>query len=694
MQKSKCTHIRVRDDNDYNLDAEALIKSIEKEHKIDFRSLPQWKELVKRLHVSQTDYKRRVQYANLQKAAIIDKLYMQSTRPSPFQLSEDLARTASKWQRMKDELKSAKIIPEDSPEEVSSESVREEVDTVHPNTENVTSDTTSMPEPSKLDVGVQYSVPQVIPPKTPTNLPVMICTNIHKTISTLDSRTSQLSFHLDRPQKMQLKDSEAEIKEWLPSTTAVVCNPTPIHIHNNTLDEQSLLFSLINCTGEYLHIRFKYVTEKSPFVRAKILPIIPKRLYPGIPFVFKLVFKLKSGEPFQSGLYFRVGRDVYANAPTVPLFLPIISTFGIDRVIRISDTVTIPPVYPWHITFGPESKNPRGVLRIAVGDSYSYHLHIYKRENDLSTESNVLVTLSMRPSTLNTESMEDRDTFIQSEATFAIDPSIHTRSSTKSSLAKTKPTKNKSPVNATTNTKPVPVEIEINEQIVIDDMIGMIIEDIVQLSLDTFVFDSTYEYLHPNSKKSINVFFTKAEHIGYHQSYYDLELIDPETETVAFNKTIKVFAEVLPNPIQITPIILDMSDAPNSHGYYKSQFVITNTHKVFSVTAHIKLTTKMKKLFHVTPMKTVVPQQSSITFQVSLCSRHYLAPSLANDFVHFTFKIVIRGYNTVFQHFPTIFYEMIAPCAAEFKEVYNEKYFRDTDTDLTSADSALPTAVS
>lgn len=643
MLSSKCTHLRIRDTNDYDINVDNLIKSIEKEYEIDFRSLPGWENLVQRLHVSATDYKRKIQDSHLRKSIIIDKLFIQSSRPSPFELTAGLCRTARKWHQLEIEVKKPKISLMPAALDVVPDIKLEEPkqsETPHPNTEIASAESFVVelepkPEPPKItDVEVH-----VESPVQTSHLPVTICTNHHKLISALGSQFSALSYKSILTETEGSVESEKEEWQRFKSTLLVKSIPMPITITNNTLKRQIVQFSVTNCTVEYIHIRFKRVLDYTPFVKIKILPVIPMRLYPGIAVIFKIIFKLKNQEEFKSGLYFRVGRDVYDEAPTEAFCIPFLSAFTKARSVTVSDT-SMPPIYPWHIK--RDSMYSTGHVTISVDDPYLYHLHIYKRIIDLSRESDIM--LSLQASGPDTESVEER-----------------TEIDIKTIVS---------------SAKGQNVQNEINS-INVADLMALIAHDIVTLALESFIFESTYLYLQPYSKVKIPVYFTKAEHIGCHQSYYDFELVDPETEKVMMTKTIKIFAEVLPNPIQIQPLILDMSKSPVCHGYCQDNFVVTNSHKLYPVTIKIKLTTKMKKMFYVEPMEAVVPPLSYVPFAVKFCSRDFLAVHPSEDLVHFTFKIIVLGYKAVYENVPPFFYEVIAPCAVEFKKVYNEKYFKE-----------------
>ncbi|XP_047031068.1 uncharacterized protein LOC124638215 [Helicoverpa zea] len=642
MLPKKCTHIRIRDYNDYTTDVEKLIKSIEDEYKIDFRSLPDWKHLVKRLHVAKTDCKQKLRDARLRKSMIIDKLYIQATRPSPFELSSGLCRTASKWRKIEMELKKPKQPPIPLLDLMALTAAKELPETPHQNTEIFSSEFSTSAEsivsvPSKVNVEVQVESP-VEPPR----LPICISTNAHKLFPSPGSKFSRISFRSIFSETGGSVVSDSDKEEWqrLKPTKRVVCTPTPIVLKDNSLKKQSVQFTVTNCTGEFMHIRFEKVIDDSHFLKTKILPVIPKRVYPGISVVYKLIFTLKTPDEFESGLYFKVGPDVYDGAAPEAFCIPIVSAFTISRCAIMPESITFPSVYPWH--FKRNDLYTTTNIEIAINDPYTYHLHIYKRVVDLARASNLI--LSMEPSGPRTESVRERKA----------DKDIDTLASSS--------------------------KVENNiDSLTVQEAMAFIANGIIELALDTFMFESTYLYLGPYEKTKIPVYFTKIECIGYHQNYYEFEFIDPETEIVKIRKTLKVYAEILAHPITIHPVILDMSKSPVSHGYCEDNFVVSNNHKLYPVTVKIKLTTKMKKMFYVEPMEAIIPESSCVPFAVKFCSRDFLSPKPSEDLVHFTFKVIVLGYKAVYDNVPPFFYEVIAPCAVEFKRVYNSKYFQDTE---------------
>ncbi|KAG6452015.1 uncharacterized protein LOC115444756 [Manduca sexta] len=645
MKISECHHVRIRDANNCNIDVEKFIQSIEKQYKIDFRSIPQWRESIQRLHVTTTDCKRKIQDSNRRKNLIINKICLQWSRPSPFELTDKLARTLNKWRKLPCYDRKRKISLKPEPEVIHSSSQLEEQsveasETAHQNTEIVPSEEHIE---AKLKATVDSEVKTWSSP-TPTHLPTSICTNPNKLISPLNSNDSPLMKESIISTDSVLK-TEMETKEWLifKSTLGIACSPAKLTIDNKSLKRQSMKFTLTNCTTEYIHARFVCVTDESSLKLVKILPETALRLYPGIAVTFKFTFKLLQNErEFESSLYFKVGHNVLIDAPYEACHVPIFSKFKDWCHVSVSDTVSIPPVYLWHIKRG----YPKGVATVCVNDSNYYHVHIYKHVMDLAKlPDNKAMSLEVVAPTSQSliQRIEDGEIEAQSNI-LAI-----TRDET----------------------------IDENELITPADIVALVLDEIIELCLETFLFEHTYLYMQPQSKKSFPVYFVHPHHIGKHQFYYDVEFTDPKTENVVTKVPIKVFAEVLPHPIQIDPYILDMSSSPITHGICEGSFVIMNTHKLYPATIKIKLTTKMKKLFTVSPMETLVPTTSSVNFKVRTCSREFLSGKRREEFAIFTFKIIVNGNIAVYDNVPPIFYEIIAPCALEFKKVYNENYYKE-----------------
>ncbi|XP_022817371.1 uncharacterized protein LOC111350176 [Spodoptera litura] len=670
MLSKKCTHIRIRDSNDYDLDIERFIKSLEKEYKVDFRTLPRWEDLVQRLHVSSTDCKRKIQDAYRRKALIVQKLYMQSTRPSPFQLTDGLCRTADKWSKMELDRKRTRKVSEVLTKDVWSESVpitEEFSETFHPNTENISLESGDNAEvvESKTNIAIQAE-----PSIESTNLPDVIITNPHKLISPMGSQFSGLSYRSLFTEGTLTGKTESEKEEWqcFKQTSAVKCTPSPISLTNDALSQQVIKFTLTNCTCQSVFVRLKYILDKSYFRKIKILPIFQKKLCPGLPEVFTLIFKLVNQEEFKTGIYFKIGFDVYDNVPAESLCVPIISEFTKGRCVIVSENINIPPVYPWHLKTNDQYSSE--YIHITLRDPFPYHLHIYKRVMDLSQEPIVTIQADGVKTEIVTEKIEQK---VQTET--VVNTEVVTRKTDKT--LDTHKLDNKTKVSMHSHFLP---EIS-SETRMAQEAMASIAQGIIELALDTFMLESTYLYLKPHEITKIPVYFTKVEHTGYHQSYYDFLFIDTKTEEVAMKKIVKIYAEVLPHPIKVQPVILDMSKSSVKHGYCEDIFVVSNTHRLYPAIVKIKLTTKMKKMFYVEPMKTTIPGSASVPFSVKFCSRDFLSVKPSEDLVHFTFKIVINGYKAVYENIPPYFYEVIAPCAVEFKKVYNEKFFKEEGND-------------
>ncbi|KAM3963347.1 uncharacterized protein ACR2FA_002716 [Aphomia sociella] len=642
MKISNCSHIRVRDGNAYGVDVNKIIQCIEKEYKIDFRSLTQWKELVKRLHVMTTDYNRKLQDVQNRKLFIINKIYTEFVRQSPFELTDNLARTSRKWVSLGKDRKKRKLALELVSEVISrgseplSKGTSEVKFTAHPNTEIV-------PSEEILEVQVKSKPDTIIKVNRPTHFPANICINQHKLVTLFGSPYSYLSYNTKSMDDIEMKTvSNVDNIEWLLLNGCTFIKSTPREIIiNDTLEEQVIKFSLTNCSTKFLHGRFIRVIEKAPFRWAKISPVTSFKLYPGLRIVFKFIFKLSLNiENFVSYLYFRIDRDVLKQVSSEALCIPIRGKFKSSKSISVSEAVYIPPAYEWHIR--RDCGFPSGRVKVSVDDNI-YNLHIMKRLVNFDAESqNDLFSLeAVCP---NTESWEERTEDHEFET--------HSKSLT--------PKQN------------IFNDVESVEPI---DVIILVVSDIIELSLDSFIFEHTFLKLQPFKNYEIPVYFTKAERIGSHHCYYDFKFSDPRTEEIVMTKEVKIFAEVLPHPIQIKPNILDMSNSPVIHGFCEDNFTITNSHKVCPVIIKIKLTTKMKKILHIRPMEVMITGNSTMRFDVKLCSSG-MFHNKSEDLVHFTFKIIVVGNKTIYRLVPPFFFEIIVPCAPEFKKIY-QKFYRE-----------------
>lgn len=655
MNISECNHFRIRDDNEYGFDVEEFLKSIENKFNVDIRKLPQWKEIIRLLHVSTTDCKLRKQESDLRKKVIIDNIYTQITRPSPWQLNDAMTRTGKKWQAIESKRKKAQLVAlnptqgKESYVQEEYEETDEEVENktaLHPNTEILASGSfdTDLPH-GKSDTETETGL-DVFP-----KLPIFLTINPHKHVSPLGSKDSGFS-NVSESISVEIK-SKTICKEWLSfkPTSMVHCFPEQIVIKNNILKQQYLKFSLLNCTGEYLNLRYKNVTDKIRFKWERIFPETPLRLYPGIRVKFKFTFKLlpnENSEEFVSSLCFKVGHNPRLGLPTETLLLPLITQFVEDTSITISvtETVLFTAAFPWHIN--ANYGYPTGDVKITVKDKRHFILHVIKRAVNFVADSDI--SISDQAIGPNTESMVEREEYSAAgflSPEFTMEPDRLT-----------------------------PSQIVKVKSVHTIDLIGSILQEIVDLALEAFLFECTYLELHPNSTHKIQAYFTKAEHIGYHQCYYDFCFCEPDTGKTIETKTVIMLAEVLPHPIKFFPELLDMTNSPITHGFCEDQITIHNTHKVYNVTVTFKLTKKMRNLFSIRPMETVIAPESHANFSVILCSKQFKKTNKRPEyFAYFTVKVIFSGHKAVYKNVPPFFYEIVVPCAFDFKESYNEKYF-------------------
>ncbi|XP_063540741.1 uncharacterized protein LOC134749656 [Cydia strobilella] len=634
MNIAECNHIRIRDGNNYRMNVERTIKQLEDLYQIDFRTLPQWQKLVQRMHLAITDCKRKIQDSKRRKATIIDKLCMESCRPSPFDLTNELARTSKIWKAMEANLKMKKEFILNLTESVHSSlhdetgygEILGEESLGHPNTEVIAFQDTTI---GKDEPGTSSN----------SHLPAHICINPHTRISSLKSDQSSLSLADSSPAVMPINCVKPDEWSVLPQSTNIISVPNTITIENLSLNEQTISFSLITFSSEYpyLNLRFKGLTDNTAFRRAKILPCTPVKLFPGLAVNFKFVFKLKPNpEDFAVNLFFKVGQKVLAEAPVEGFSLPVVGAFFIKpEAIHVTEVINIPPTYFWHIN--ANCGFPFSDVTIKVPDKHCYNLYITKRNLNLVQELEHDI-LSIEPMTLSSTTIAQRD----------LDQEVIAQSKTFVSSNECQ---------------------EETESALISNFITLIINDAIERALDVFVFEKIYLPLEPFAKQAIKVYQTKVEHIGFHQSLYEFKFTDPETEETVLHKTVKVFGEVLPSPVQIEPGLLDMTVSPIVQGRCVDRFTIINSNKRFPVTIKIKLTSKIKQLISITPMETSIPIDTHVSFVVGFCSRD-LNKNIKEDFVHLTIKIIVIGDKSVYRNVPPIYYEILAPCSSEFVKLY------------------------
>ncbi|CAH0724426.1 unnamed protein product, partial [Brenthis ino] len=645
------------------MDAGKFINLLESQFKINFKSLPQWKELIELINISQTDYKRKLQNAEYRRAAIIQKLYIQYYRLSPFELTDNLLRRANLWKELKSNIKKHKINSLDNlvpvPIQDISNAMSEEANVssnAHPNTEVIQ---------SKDQIDLNPEIELEIKSNSSPCLPIIVYTNEHKIISPIGSHYTVLNLKDVKSIEKSLAESSKENIFANNETKFLKCSPNTLMIRDNIFQEQTLKFSITNCATEYSHIRFKCISDNSYFKNFTIVPNIPVKLNPGLTISYKFIFALQQNlkeEVINSKLYFRTGRNVLSHRGEEILSIPIVSEFQNMKSVTVSKTVYIPSVYSWQVT--GVYKYPKGVLQIDINDEMTYNVYIRKKDVDIAQEiSRSLDSLKVAAS-LDTESLQDKEN----------DNDFESRSKILSTPKRT--------TNAFSD-----INNE-GDSLITVDVVTLVLIDIVNLVLEPFVFKNTYLRLFPKSKRLAIVYLTKAEHVGYHHSYYDLIFVNPENDETVFIKTIKVFAEILPHPILIQPPILDMTKSPVKFGFCKDHFTISNTHKIFPVTIKINTTSKMKNIFKITPMETLVSPKSKVNFEIRMCVNDNNVLNNIDDFAYFTFKIAIIGHDSIYSNVPPFFYEIIAPYDTEFMKLYGKKYYRDMLT--SSQDNIIP----
>ncbi|CAF4806911.1 unnamed protein product [Pieris macdunnoughi] len=652
MDLPQCKHIRIRRILDGTVDVETFVKYLENRYKIDIRSIPQWEDLIKSLYNGKHELKHKLEAALKRKKSIIEKLYIQNYRDSPFVLTDKLARTAKVWKEIDSsknkkrtiqiEILSESIISLKHKEYESEESLDEESDiirsTAHPNTEVVEARDNVKDKLTDVELETQSEIS--------TKLPVIICTNPHKLLSPLRSQCTPLTYNSPKSSSVTVKDY-AEEKIYT-QTKAIRSYPEEINMYYNSMqfnNEQFIKFTLRNCTNDWAFVRFVSLSNKHLLKNIKLRPLTPVKLYAGLSNVYSLRFKFKPNvKEFEGFLNFKICRDSL-DSPEEILNIQITCECKENRAVHVSECVYLPAVYLWQLT---KDRYPSGNIVARSEDDYFYHIHVRKQEINWELLLDVKSTSSLEVQAPATESELQRNYELKSQNTFC----------------------------TLTNFAEIPKEESISSH---DIAYGILLE-LVENSLKPFLLEPTYFYLKPRSSQKIRVNFTKAEYIGLHQSYYDLEFFNPIDNDLIMTKTVKVFAEILPHPIEIHPIILDMSGIPKKLGLFIDHFTIFNNHKFVPVTIKIELTSKMNRIFDITPQETFITAQSNASFEVALCSQS--RSNKHEDLVHFTIKIIVIGDKAVYKNVPPFFYEIIIPCASEFKRVYGKKYLKSASDSL------------
>ncbi|XP_039759576.1 uncharacterized protein LOC120633434 [Pararge aegeria] len=660
MNVSQYKHFRIRDSNDYAMDIEEFIKSIEMQFKIDFTSLSQWRKLIELMNIVQTEFKTKIRYSANRKHEIIRNIYIQNSRPSPFELTDKFARTSKVWQDMKLRLEKRQV-----------SKVKDEPFVIHCDEMNETSElideisaNESLAHPNTEEGQSKYLLEErtdtELEPKSSNSFhPIAICTNQHKIISSITSNYTPLENRDIGLSKTQLpvQLQSAMKNSLLPIYTNLVRSyPDKIIITNNTLKKQSVKLFLTNCCTEKLYLRILKISDCSHFNNIEVLPCTPSVLFPGLTAVLKIKYTLKNknNDNFVSSLHFKIARNLLYESSEEGICIPIVSSFIQSRTIAVTEKVFIHPNYSWHVT--PKLGYPKAIVHIINKDDAGYYLHIRKRNVDFTKEFGESIK-SDEVITPDSESLEQRleDTELELQNTIL----FSTNAKQMKSINFDKLNNDYDSVNTV-------------------DIVELVLKDLIDVALEPFIFKQTFVRILPRSRKFVFVYFTKVHHIGFHQSYYDFIFTDSKDGDITITKTVKVFSEVLPHPIALQPKILDMSKSPVKFGYWEDYFTITNSHNIFPVTIKITTAMKMKKLFNIIPMETLIPKQSSANFCVKIRSKTSKKTIGLDDLAYFTIKIIIIGHKSVYKDVPPFFYEIIAPCGEEFKRVYGAKYFSDS----------------
>ncbi|XP_046970384.1 uncharacterized protein LOC124537553 [Vanessa cardui] len=637
---SQGKNLRIIGNYDCDTNIEKKIKNIEALLKIDFKSLSHWKDVIEKINAAQIEYNKKILKAKEREYEIIKKLYIENYRVSPFELSQKFARTANLWKELDTDVKKHKVpskiehsvlslhnVTVDGDEEIVPEEI-ENKSNGHPNSEVVL---------SKDAIILKTEEEQDSKSNSPHLLPVNICTNPHKLLSSIEiDNYIALSYKESKDIDKDFK-SDTINENLLNETKSVKCYPEKIIIYDNSLAEQFINFSLLNCSTENVYIRFKSISDASHFKAYRIQPEIPYKLNPGLTKCYKFNFTLLeniNGKEISVILYFRIKTKTAEEI----LHIPIIGQFEKSKSVIVTKTVNIPQVYMWQVN--AKCAYPKGIVQIQLCGNTEYDLYIRKKNVDFINEFEDPRSIASHHLTLATESLMQNITDVDTDTQ-------------KNTLLSSKDVSNE------------------NETTTSVDVVALVLNDILNLVYEPFIFKNTYFRLLPKSKRIVLVYFTKAKHVGYHHRYYEFMFCDAHDKS--FTKTVKVFAEVLPHPILIHPAVLDMSQSPVIFGQCQDDFTIINTHKVFPVTIAIKTTHKMEKIFKIMPRVATVLPKSNLKFKVIFCKENINVAEIFDIMAYFTIKIIVNGDSSIYKNVPPFYYEIIAPCAREFIRIYQKQ---------------------
>lgn len=640
-------------------------------------TLPEWREAITRIQAAVIDYRCLVKDHKLRNFVILGKLAKEFTYISPFYLTDVMARTAKKWERLKTRrIKVHPQLPESigsiSSRSISSEIKEEEIPqiTIDDDIMNKQVTDTLLPPLNTMSSKITN--------RNKSPIGSEIYKEIIKDIVTISMATKKTKSE---------NPIHAPIPNRLLNTSIIRHSPKTIKI--GAALEQALEFKLKNCANHIALIQYQSLIEISKFIRISVLPATTVKLVPGITHTFKLILKLVKQQEFTTKIKFHVKYPANSTTPAEPYeyYVPIIRLPDKKfqyRSVTAPEIIVIPPIFSWQL----ENKSAlyeypfaSSYVSVNTNDTHSYYVRIVKRKGDITsgdadeTNASNEVNITTPTSVIKYIDDEMKDSSSLSKVFELSSDSL--KGGIKSSNVFSRKVKNltskKSLINTTTKSN-LSIPNEVLELVV----------TMVERVMDVFVFDKTYLFLKSGESKFIRVYFIQVHHIGCHNCYYDFKFYDSESNELIFTKTARVFADIMPHPIQITPDALDMTDTPITFEQCANSFVITNTHRVYPVNIRIVTSAKMKKLIRIEPMKTVVLGKKSVKFVVNLCTRNgnpliekFDEGDLVNEddlFVLFTVKIVISGYASSYKNITPIYYDIIAPGINEYEYVYRKKY--------------------
>lgn len=668
MEFVNCNNFRTRGDGIQNFNIEEIIKSIENQCDVDMNS-PKWRNVITRIQAAVIDYGHRVKDHKLRNSLILDKLQKEFTYRSPFDLTDVMARTASKWEYLKT-LRVAKVNPllPESIQNISSRSITTEIEEEE------------IPEIKIDDDDIKEKVGTF---PTPLNSSVSSKT-INNNMSSTESEIckeiiNDILAMIEEKQKTEYVFSPIRKRLFIKS----LLKRSPKIIKICSSQQYNLTLKLKNCANHTALIQYQPLIEMSTFKHISVLPAIPVKLFPGIAYTFKLTFELVNPQDFVSNIKFHV--QYPANSMTLlnpyEYYVPIVSLLDQKlkyRSVTVPEMIVIPPIYSWQVNNKSELyEYPFGSSDVSVDtdDTHSYYVRIVKREVDIASDDagdeNGSNEFNITSPTSAVHNIDDEIKDYSLPKMLELPSDVHNEPIRSSSVPlkrgkSTTPKKSVSNIPTTSNPD-IPNEVL------------QLIVNVVERAMDVFVFDKTYLFLKSGETKLVRVYFIHVHHIGCHNCYYDFNFYDSESNKLIFTKTTRVFADIMPHPIQITPDTLDMTNTPITFGKCVNSFVITNTHYAYPVNIRIVTSAKMKKLLKIQPMKSVILQKKSAKFVVSLCPNNedefVIEDSL---FVLFTVKIVISGYASAYKNITPIYYDIIAPGIHEYENVYHKKYSETT----------------